>query len=73
MFLHLSVILCTGQKSPFGHTPLPWAHTFLGTCLPGETPPRQTPLEMATAVEATHPTGMHYCFQIVLKKYIKFR
>ena len=38
-------------------TPTPWADTPRQTPLPGQTPPPQ----MATAVDGTHPTGMHSC------------
>ena len=61
MFLHLSVILFTGDgvypsiqwggapQADTHWTPHPWADT-----LPGQTPP-----EMATEAGGTHPTGMH--------------
>ena len=52
MFLHLSVILFTGGCTT------PWA----------DTPDEKTPSspEMATAVDGTHPTGMHSCFVLCL-------
>ena len=61
MFLHLSVILFTG-KGGVCQTP------------PGRQPPRQTPpqgdippQEMATAMDGTHPTGMHSCYEVFLQ------
>ena len=56
------------------HTPID-RHTPLGRHPPGQTPPRQTPLgrtpgktppETATAVDGTHPTGMHSCLHLHL-------
>ena len=61
MFLHLSMIL------------------FMGGCLAdtplGRYPPRQTPhptpiQEMATAVDGTHPTEMHSCYNLFFKNYL---
>ena len=54
MFLHLSVIL------------------FMGGCLadiPPGRPPQPNPIQqMATAVNGTHPTEMHSCYNLFLKK-----
>ena len=43
-----------GQTPPLGQTP-PWADT------PWHTPQADTPQQMATAADGTHPTGMHSC------------
>ena len=59
MFLHLSVILSTGGCLP---------QCMLRHTHPGQTPPPPSwadspppPQQMATAVDGTHPTGMHSC------------
>ena len=51
----------------------PWADTPLGrhpTCFPGQSPPRQTPPETATAVDSMHPAVMlsYYCPQTKFAK-----
>ena len=73
MFLHLSVILSTvwvvagrhppdRQKHPPGQTP-PARHSPRQTLSWAHTPPGRHPHPMtATAVDGTHPTGMHSCF-----------
>ena len=38
-------------------------NTPLGRHPPGQTPP---PQQTATAVDGTHPTGMHSCFIVVV-------
>ena len=54
-----------GQKSP-------WVDTPQADTLPGKTPPGRHPLpvhagiDMATAADGTHPTGMHSCFSVVI-------
>ena len=59
------------------HTPIPgqtspWADTPQADTLPGKTPPGRHPLpvhagiDMATAADGTHPTGMHSCFSVVI-------
>ena len=56
------VSLCPGGRC----TPL-YAETHPGQTPPRLTPPRHPPPEMATAVDGTHPTGMHSCFGFVLQ------
>ena len=62
--LHLSVILSTGGCLPqcvLGYT-IPGRHA------PGQTPPGQTPPQQtATAVDGTHPTGMHSCSDCIVQ------
>ena len=63
-YVFTGVCLSTGAGvHPLGRTPgqihllgrqPPWADTSLADTLP-----RQTPPQMATAVDGTHPTGMH--------------
>ena len=51
------------QTSPRANTPsLPWAGTPLGRP-PGQTPPCpvHARIDMATATDSKHPTGMHSC------------
>ena len=57
MFLRLSVILSTGGMSASVHAEI---HP------PGRQPPGQTPppQQTATAVDGTHPTGMHSCLHL---------
>ena len=78
MFLHLSVshsVHRTGSGvSVSVHAgippPTPTPPGQLGRHPPWQTPPGQTPLcsvhagiDMATAADGTHPTGMHSCFE----------
>ena len=75
MFLHLSGILSTGGCPP-PSVDTPWADTPSGQTPPQTEPTRQTltlgrhpslgrhrtpPPKTATAVDGTHPTGMHSC------------
>ena len=62
MFLYLSVILFTGGCLPhcmLGYTP--GRHSQADTPHWADTPSQET----ATAVDGTHPTGMHSCFSFV--------
>ena len=43
-----------------------------GCTPPGYTPPRQTPLQMATEGGGTHPTGMHSCFLMLTQSLIHY-
>ena len=78
MFLYLSVILSTWGMSAGIHTPRqtppapeqtpPWSNTPWQTAPWADTPwqappPGQTCSPAVTAVDGTHPTGMHSCFQ----------
>ena len=58
MFLHLSVILFTGEVC---HTPLPWADTPWGRHPPGQTPgqipPWADPPHRADTLLGRHPPG----------------
>ena len=50
----------------------PWADTPPGQTHPEQTPPRtDTPRQTATAVDGTHPTGMHSCFTIFASNKLK--
>ena len=79
MFLHLSVILSTGGMSAS-------VHAGIHTHTPGQTPPdRHTPaqcywdtqcpvhagIDMATAADGMHPTGMHSCLLLIFTKHIQ--
>ena len=52
-------------QTPSGQTP-PWADTPRQIPL-GQTPPHpvHTGIDMATAVDGTHPTGMHSCLYLM--------
>ena len=70
MFLHLSVILFTGECLPqymLGYTPpadTPWSDTTPDRHPPlGRHIPSGRPLPAVTAADGTHPTGMHSCSQ----------
>ena len=63
MFLHVSVILFTGGGVWQADTPLAGRHPLPGQSPPwADTPHRQAPPGMATAVDGVHPTGMHSCY-----------
>ena len=65
MFLHLSVILFTGERVSSRHPPGSRhrrEQTVDTPCPRVDPPPEQTsppPRETATAADGTHPTGMH--------------
>ena len=61
MFLHLSMILFKGGVS--GRYP--------SRQISPQADPYPTPIqEMATAVDGTHPTEMHSCYNLFLKNYL---
>ena len=77
MFSQASVILFTegGGVCPLGRHP-PRADTPRADTTPGQTPPGRHPLgrhpppgQTVTAVDGTHPTGMHSC-RICIHKYV---
>ena len=55
----------TGQTPPWADTP--WADTLPGQIPPGQTPPLpvHTGINIATAADGTHPTGMHSCIYLM--------